>query len=107
MIGEHNKEMNQTSKTVIPEWLLPLLRCPNSGSSLRLATREELVSLQSDAIDGKWRTRLGGTISQLPSQGLLSDDECWLYPIVGGIPVLVPGEAIEVGGARNEKSRLG
>lgn len=46
-------------------------------------------------------TRGGRTISSIPTQGLLSGDGCWLYPVHGQIPTLIPDEAIAVSSSEN------
>ena len=54
--------------------LIALLRCPETGQALRLATAEELARVQLDA-------------------GLIREDRLVVYPIRDGIPMLLAEEA--------------
>jgi uncharacterized protein YbaR (Trm112 family) len=38
-------------------------------------------------------TKLGRTISYVPTQGLVSSDGKWFYPIANAIPCLLPEDA--------------
>jgi uncharacterized protein YbaR (Trm112 family) len=40
--------------------------------------------------------KIGRTVSAIPTQGLVSKDGRWLYPVVQGIPCLLPDEAIPI-----------
>ena len=82
----------EASKIYPPEWLVSLLRCPITGQRLR---RWERGAAEADRADS-WTHRDGRSVSDPPSQGLLSEDGRWLYPLSGPVACLVPGEAIEL-----------
>jgi uncharacterized protein YbaR (Trm112 family) len=58
--------------------LSSLLRCPVTGQQLHIATPEELRALTSHAGDGF----------------LVREDQTGAYPVVNGIPSLLPESAI-------------
>lgn len=64
-----------------PHTRLPLSPAPAVLAEKLLATRESL------------RTR-DGEIPAPFEGGLLTSDGAWFYPLRGGIPILLPGEAI-------------
>lgn len=78
-----------------PQWLLDLLRCPISGLRLQRWNRSEADVERL----GTLTHRDGRSVLAIPSQGLLSDDGRWLYPVHRAVACLVPGEAIDLGGA--------
>lgn len=84
------------SSLAYPAWLLNYVRCPISQSRLVPADPDWLISLAYQLPATPLYNRLGRTISELPTQGLLGGDGRWLYPVRNGIPCLVPDEAIEV-----------
>ena len=85
--------VEQASEVYPPEWLLELLRCPISGQRLHRWNRGATELGQV----GSLTHRDGRSVSDLPSQGLLSEDSRWLYPLHGPVACLVPGEAIALG----------
>lgn len=80
----------------LPDWILEYLRCPHSNGRLLLASQAELDSLSERACAGKLFSVLGRTISQIPSQGLVSQDGRWFYGVNDGIISLLADEAIEI-----------
>lgn len=78
----------------LPEWLMGLIRCPNSGTELMLASPELLQRLRHRLEQGQLTTKLGRTISSELTQGLVSADGNWFYLIQHGIVDLVPDDAI-------------
>ena len=80
----------------MPDWILEYLRCPHSNGRLLLATDGELGALSERARSGKLFSVLGRTISQVPSQGLVSSDGRWFYEMNDGIACLMADEAIDM-----------
>ena len=80
----------------VPEWLFPLIRCPISRGRLRPAGAELIAWLQQQQTQGVLTTRIGRSVSEIPTQGLVSEDGCWFYPVHRGIPTLIPDEAVKL-----------
>jgi len=78
----------------MPDWLMGLVRCPNSKTKLMLASPCVLRFVKERMERGDLCTKLGRTISAVPTQGLVSEDLGWFYPMIDGIPCLLPDEAI-------------
>lgn len=70
-----------------------LLRCPISAQALKAAPEKLLRELQALQQQGSLRAR-GGEIAEPFDGGLLTADGAWFYPIRGGIPVMLAGEAV-------------
>lgn len=81
---------------VLPDWILEYLRCPQSSGKLLLASQVLLDALAERARSGTLATVLGRTISQVPSQGLVSGNGRWFYIIHDGIADLLADEAIDL-----------
>jgi len=79
-----------------PTWLVDYLRCPISLSTLIVPSTEWFTRLAEVHSLTPLRTRLGRSISEAPTQGLLSLDRHWLYLSRNQIPTLIPDEAIVV-----------
>ncbi|MDZ4850511.1 MAG: hypothetical protein SGI77_14595 [Pirellulaceae bacterium] len=97
MSNSNTPLQNTRDSQVCPDWLLEVLRCPITLSPLVPATRAKLDQLNSRHALKPLCTRGGRTISAVPTQGLLSSDQCWLYPVQNQIPTLIPDEAIAIG----------
>jgi len=69
---------------ISPE-LLAVLRCPQSGQPLAIASDEVLETLNRDRADDP---PLEG--------GLLREDGTLLYPIIDGFPILLIEQAIDI-----------
>ena len=77
--------------------LLAMLRCPSTGSELKLAEKT-LVSRINQAIDrGTLRDRGDQKISQAIDGGLVNNAGDRLYPIRGNIPAMIVDESIDLG----------
>ena len=79
---------------VLPDWILEYLRCPQSSGKLLLASQAVLDTLSERAHNGTLFTVLGRTISQIPSQGLVSADGRWFYLTNDSIASLMSDEAV-------------
>ena len=98
--------MEQTNATEndFPEWILGILRCPNSGTSLAVAS-EKLISQLSDRYkQSGLANKIGRSVLEIPTQGLVSKDGRWFYGVHQGIPCLLPDEAIELDPKFNSES---
>jgi uncharacterized protein YbaR (Trm112 family) len=80
----------------VPEWLFPLIRCPISRGRLRPAGAELIAWLQQQQTQGVLTTRIGRSVSEIPTQGLVSEDGSWFYAIHRGIPTLIPDDAVKL-----------
>ncbi len=76
--------------------LLNILRCPVTHKGLSLARRETLGRLNAAIAEGRVCNHDGSTLAEPLSEALVTDDEKLLYPIAGGIPVLLEGESIRM-----------
>jgi len=90
---------NPDETQICPDWLFDFIRCPISKTRLSPATAAFLEQLKARHAAKPLCTHGGRTISAIPTQGLLSGDACWLYPVQDQIPSLIPDEAIAVGQA--------
>jgi len=81
----------------LPDWFMGLVRCPITGTRLMLASAAQLQSLQRRQATGKLTTRLGRTVSGPLTQGLVSEDGRWFYPVEEGALHLLPDDAIAMG----------
>ena len=79
---------------MIPEWLLAQLRCPITNERLELISSEDLKRLHSDCAAGKNKTRMGFSVSSLPTQGLVNASKTCVYPIEDGTLNLLADDAI-------------
>ena len=94
-------EMNRNTaklleNIVLPDWILEYLRCPQSNGKLLLASQVVLDALTERARVGTLFTVLGRTISQVPSQGLVSVNGRWFYSMNYGIACLMADEAVDL-----------
>ena len=74
--------------------LREILRCPETQSKLALADRSLIDSVNSAIHAGQLRNRVGRTVEEPLSDGLLREDGQLLFPIVDDIPVMLLDEAI-------------
>ena len=87
-----------TLMTLAPE-VLEILRCPESLQRLAPAPREVLDRLGS----GPARDRAGNPVTVPLEGGLLREDGAVLYPIRGGIPILLVENGIRGAGEAAEE----
>ena len=87
---------------ILPDWILEYLRCPQTGGKLLLASQVVLDTLSERARGGTLFTVLGRTISQVPSQGLVSANGRWFYRMNDGIACLMADEAVDLFTTRSD-----
>ena len=78
---------------------LAMLVCPTSREPLRCASDGELAALNDAIASGGVRNRGGNPVSEALEGALATSDGAWLYPVQGGIPILLAPEAIPSGDA--------
>lgn len=76
--------------------LIDMLRCPIDGSRLQLLGNDAVLRINLALESGNLRDRLDQRISCPLDAGLLNRQANRVYPIRGGIPSLVAGEAVEL-----------
>lgn len=79
---------------------MEILRCPISMQSLKNAPVSTVNALQEAQRAGTLRNR-DGAVCEPFEDGLMSSDGAHFFPIRSGIPVLLAGEAVEMGSTEN------
>jgi len=74
--------------------LLDILRCPETGQTLRLAPPELIKKLEAAREAGGIVNRAGGRIAEPLAAGLVREDGLVFYPVREGIPVMLIDESI-------------
>jgi uncharacterized protein YbaR (Trm112 family) len=77
--------------------LFSILCCPETHQPLRPAPAELLESLNERIRQGNVRNRSDRAITETCEAGLLRQDGQALYPVRGGLPILLVAEAIPLG----------
>lgn len=75
---------------------LPILRCPITRSSMREADSAVLAALNQRVRDEEARTVNGVRVKREIDQAVISECGKYLYPVEGGVYVLLPDLAIEM-----------
>jgi uncharacterized protein YbaR (Trm112 family) len=74
--------------------LLAILRCPDNQSPLSQASDDTVRRINVAIRDGRITNRGGQQPEGELDGGLIREDGAYLYPIIGGIPVLLRDDAI-------------
>ncbi len=74
--------------------ILDILRCPETGQTLRIAPRELVGKLEESRRAGGLLNRAGGRIEEPITAGLVREDGLVFYPVREEIPVMLIDESI-------------
>ncbi|MBX3427937.1 MAG: Trm112 family protein [Pirellulales bacterium] len=80
----------------VSDQLLAILRCPVDRSALSVADEATVAAVNAAVMRGEARTVGGAKVVKPIDGGLLRAAGDRLYPIVDGIPVMLPDDAIEL-----------
>jgi uncharacterized protein YbaR (Trm112 family) len=83
-------------KVNLPDWFIGLIHCPITGTKLTLASPSQVQWLQQLQKEAGLTTKLGRTVFGELTQGLVSEDGRWFYPLDLGIVSLLPDDAISL-----------
>lgn len=72
------------------------LVCPTDRTPLSRADDQIIARVNRAIAAGRVKNRAGRLVGQPIAGGLLSADKTLLYPILDGIPLLLPDEAISL-----------
>jgi uncharacterized protein YbaR (Trm112 family) len=75
--------------------LLSLLRCPQTGSILRVATPGEMERINAAISSSTVRNQTGEVIAEPLDNCLICDSAGLCYPVRDGLPLLIAGEAFD------------
>lgn len=79
---------------VIDPILLGMLACPETKQPMAIADAETVARLNALQREGKLKNRAGEPVGAQLESGLIRQDGAYLYPIIDGIPVMLPDEGI-------------
>ena len=74
--------------------LLQILCCPETHEKLSPADAALVERINEAVVAGRLRNRAGKPVTEKISDGLVRQDQKYLYPVRGDIPVMLIDEAI-------------
>lgn len=74
--------------------LLEILVCPETRQPVRIASAEQLETLNRRVRAGELRNRGGEPVKEPLQEGLVREDGKVLYPVDDGIPVMLVEQSI-------------
>lgn len=81
---------------MIADSLVALLRCPETGQAVRIAPEDLVRGLEARRAAGELRDNSGNVVAAPVEDGLLREDGARLFPVRGGIPVMLAEESIAI-----------
>ncbi len=75
------------------EWI-SILKCPLTGSDLRILTAQEIDKINQESVNNHLWTTDGKPVSTPLEVGLISANNAYIYPIINGIVILLKDLAI-------------
>lgn len=79
---------------MIDPQLMEILACPDDKSPVHLAGEELVGKINAAIAAGNISNRGGNPVSEPIEEGLVREDEKWLYPVRDDIPVMLMEEAL-------------
>jgi len=76
--------------------LLTILRCPVSHKGLSVLKKDDLARVNAAIDAGELVNHEGEAVAESLSEALITDDGKRIYPVSGGIPVLLEDESISM-----------
>lgn len=89
--------------SVIDKNILSLLRCPNSGETLKIADADSIAALNQSILDGDVSNAAGESVSDVIDGGLINQSGTWMSPLYGRIIDLNPTDTIDIRGLTQSK----
>jgi uncharacterized protein YbaR (Trm112 family) len=81
---------------MVDSQLLEILVCPETKQPVRLADEDLLARLNAAIAEGSVATRGGEAVSDAVEEGLVREDNTFLYPVRDDIPIMLINSAIPI-----------
>jgi uncharacterized protein YbaR (Trm112 family) len=76
--------------------LIQMLRCPVTGAKLGTAPTSVIENLNRQIENGAVKNREGERVAARVENGFINEDQSLIFPVRGGIIILIVDEAIAV-----------